>query len=70
MKVLDAREQTPELFSQDGFAVASGAGSVPTFVCRLCPFTTTFIQAVKSHIKSHLPHGYMCPYCCLRTNSK
>lgn len=67
---MDAREQSPHLFSQDGFTVETNSGNVPTFACKFCSFTSAFVQAIKSHMKSHLPHGFMCPYCCMCTNSK
>ncbi|XP_076456801.1 uncharacterized protein LOC143291079 [Babylonia areolata] len=69
-EVVDAKEQTPELFTKKGFRVETDSRNVPSFSCRLCAFTSAYIQAIKSHMKSHLPHGFMCPYCCMTTSSK
>ncbi|XP_076437618.1 uncharacterized protein LOC143276847 [Babylonia areolata] len=69
--VMDAREQSPHLFTQDGYSVEQGGSMAsPSYCCRFCPFTSAFVQAIKSHMKSHLPHGFMCPFCCMSTNSK
>ncbi|BFZ20941.1 hypothetical protein BsWGS_23979 [Bradybaena similaris] len=41
-----------------------GAGSnTMRFKCKTCDFSSCVIQAMKSHLKSHQPKGFMCPYC-------
>ncbi|KAL8607774.1 hypothetical protein ACOMHN_039447 [Nucella lapillus] len=69
-EVTDAKEQSPQLFTQDGYTKEQDGSNVANYRCKLCPFTSGFVQAVKSHMKSHLPHGFMCPHCCMITNSK
>ncbi|GFO19074.1 Zinc finger y-chromosomal protein 1 [Plakobranchus ocellatus] len=41
-----------------------GAGASPMrFKCKSCDFSSSVIQAMKSHLKSHQPKGFMCGYC-------
>ncbi|GFR85863.1 zinc finger protein 425 [Elysia marginata] len=41
-----------------------GAGASPMrFKCKTCDFSSSVIQAMKSHLKSHQPKGFMCAYC-------
>uniref|UniRef100_A0A0B7BCZ9 C2H2-type domain-containing protein n=1 Tax=Arion vulgaris TaxID=1028688 RepID=A0A0B7BCZ9_9EUPU len=41
-----------------------GSGSnTMRFKCKTCDFSSYVIQAMKSHLKSHQPKGFICPYC-------
>ncbi|CAL1534910.1 unnamed protein product [Lymnaea stagnalis] len=41
-----------------------GSGNSPMrFKCKTCDFSSCVIQAMKSHLKSHQPKGFICPYC-------
>ncbi|CAG5134508.1 unnamed protein product [Candidula unifasciata] len=42
--------------------LSSGSNTM-RFKCKTCDFSSFVIQAMKSHLKSHQPKGFICPYC-------
>ncbi|KAL8586575.1 hypothetical protein ACOMHN_053928 [Nucella lapillus] len=69
-EVVDAKRQTTNLFTKRKSTMDSDGRPEPSFRCQLCPFRSAYIQAIKSHMKSHQPHGFICPYCSMTTSSK
>nr|KAI8737033.1 hypothetical protein BgiMline_026187 [Biomphalaria glabrata] len=59
-------ESVPSSSSDVGYTtrMTLGSGNSPMrFKCKTCDFSSCVIQAMKSHLKSHQPKGFICPYC-------
>ncbi|KAH9513782.1 hypothetical protein Btru_042133 [Bulinus truncatus] len=59
-------ESVPTLSLDVGYTtrMTLGTGNSPMrFKCKTCDFSSCVIQAMKSHLKSHQPKGFICPYC-------
>ncbi|XP_035824089.1 uncharacterized protein LOC101862563 isoform X2 [Aplysia californica] len=62
----DCDSSVPNASTDVGYTtrMTLGAGNnTMRFKCKTCDFSSCVIQAMKSHLKSHQPKGFICPYC-------